>query len=80
MSRLNLLRTAIFSVALVAGTGLSSVASAAGEAAEVTDTFTALSADVLTMGLALLALVAGGVVIGLAIRFVTKGKKAASGI
>lgn len=65
---------------VVMGVALPTAAHAAGEAAEVTDTFTALAADVTTMGLALLALVAGGVVIGLAIRFVTKGKKAASGV
>lgn len=59
---------------------LSAPSFAAGESAEVTSTFTSLASDVTTMGLALLGLVAGGVVIGLAIRFVTKGKKAASGV
>jgi hypothetical protein len=76
----NRARAMVLAAGVVFGVLLSGPSYAAGEATEVTSTFTSLAGDVTTMGLALLALVAGGVVIGLAIRFVTKGKKAASGV
>lgn len=73
-------RAAVVSAVVMGVVLLSGPANAAGETSEVTDSFTALGGDVTTMGLALLGLISLGVVIGLAIRFLLKGKKAASGV